>query len=323
MCEICYVDAAIKDKIIAYNAAFHKVSRSPYGSDDEIGMLHLIDAQSRSKIIQACDAAKVFDLAVDNFIGMPGWFGAGDQPYQIWMTHTPQGEIVANTMGVSEEANRLVGYSGDAVSMYTHVGTHIDTLNHFGYNGEIFNGFSARDHLGARNWTKCGPEKHPPILARGVLLDIAGLHGVSRLPPSYAIGQADILACLKHQNTEIRPGDVVLIRTGLMEIWPKAEFSYNNPGLNREGAEFIAKHGAIMIGTDTMSFEVSPSSHDVNYFPVHTYLLAEAGVIMMEMAQLDEIAADKLYEFAFFGAAIKLRGATGAPMRPMVMPLLR
>lgn len=321
MCNACYVDEATRDRIIAYSAEFHKVTKSPFGKDDEIGMLHLIDAKSRSAIISRTDASKVFDLSVDHFIGMPGWFGAGDQPYQIWMTHTPQGEIVANSMGVSAEANQLVAYSGDAISMYTHCGTHIDTFNHFGYDGQIFNGFTARDHLGSRVWQKCGPELHPPILARGVLLDIAALHGVDTLPPSHAIGKADIENCLKKQGTVLKPGDVVLVRTGQMLLWPDMAFTKNTPGLNREGAEYLAKHGAVMIGADNLTLEQTPSAHELNFFPVHTYLLAEAGVPILEMANLEDLAQEKLYEFAFFGACIKLRGATGAPMRPVAMPL--
>ena len=321
MCVACVIDEATKAKIIAYGAKFHEVTKSPYGSDDEIGMLRLIDGASRSAILGRTDASKMFDLSVDYFMGMPGWFGAGDQPYQIWMTHTPQGEIIANTMGVSDAANQLVAYSGDGISMYTHCGTHIDTFNHFGYNGQIFNGFTAQDHLGSRAWQKCGPEKHPPILARGVLLDVAALHGVDTLPPSHAVGEADLKGCLKHQGVELRPGDVVLIRTGQMNLWPDMAFTKNTPGLNREGAEFLAKAGAVMIGADNLTLEQTPSAHDLNFFPVHTYLLAEAGVPILEMAQLDELAAEKLYEFAFFGACIKLRGATGAPMRPVAMPL--
>lgn len=321
MCMACYVDEAMKSRIIAYNAEFHKVTKSPYGSDDEIGMLNLIDAESRSAIMSRTDPSKVFDLSVDHFIGMPGWFGAGDQPYQIWMTHTPQGEIVANAMGVTPEANKLVGYSGDAISMYTHCGTHIDTFNHFGYNGEIFNGFTARDHLGSRAWQKCGPEKYPPIFARGILLDVAALHGVETLPPSHPIGRADIEGCLKKQGLSIKPGDVVLLRTGQMLLWPDKAFASNTPGLNREGAEYLAKHGVIMIGADNLTLEQTPSAHPENFFPVHTYLLAEAGVPILEMAQLEELAAEKVYEFAFFGACIKLRGATGTPMRPVAMPL--
>jgi len=321
MCVACYVDEAMKQKIIAYNAEFHEVTRSPYGRDDEIGMLNLIDAQSRSAILSRADASKVFDLSVDHFVGMPGWFGAGDQPYQIWMTHTPAGEVVANTMGVSLEANTLVGYSGDSISMYTHCGTHIDTFNHFGYRGKIFNDFSEKEHLGSRVWDRCAPEKHPPVFARGVLLDVAALHGVNVLPPSHAIGEGDIKACLKRQDLALKPGDVVLLRTGQMTIWPDMAFVKNTPGLNRQGAEFLAKNGAIMIGADNLTLEQTPSAEPVNFFPVHTYLLAEAGIPILEMAYLEELAAEGVHEFAFFGACIKLRGATGAPMRPVAMPL--
>ena len=68
MCVACYVDEATKGKIIAYSAKFHEVTQSPYGSDDEIGMLHLIDGASRSAILSRADASKMFDLSVDNFI---------------------------------------------------------------------------------------------------------------------------------------------------------------------------------------------------------------------------------------------------------------
>ncbi|MFI5411999.1 cyclase family protein [Kaistia sp. UC242_56] len=321
MCVACYVDAATKDKIIAYNAEFHKVTKSPFGKNDQIGMLNLIDGESRSAILSRADASKVFDLSVDHFIGMPGWFGAGDQPYQIWMTHTPAGEIVADSMNKGIEANTLVAYSGDGISMYTHCGTHIDTLNHFGYNGKIFNDYSAKDHLGSRSWNVAGPELHPPIFARGVMLDVAALHGVDVLPPSHAIGEDDLKGCLAHQNIKLNLGDVVLIRTGQMRLWPDMAFVANTPGINREGAEFLAKNGAIMIGADNLTVEQTPTPDPINFFPVHTYLLAEAGVPLLEMINLEEMSEARCYEFAFFGACIKLRGATGAPMRPVAMPL--
>ncbi|MFX8883459.1 cyclase family protein, partial [Acinetobacter baumannii] len=82
--------------------------------------------------------------------------------------------------------------------------------------GAIFNNFTAHDHLGSRAWRKCGAEKQPPIFARGILLDVAGMHGVPTLEPSHAIGEKDIVDCLKRQKTQLRSGDVVLIRTGQM-----------------------------------------------------------------------------------------------------------
>ena len=82
MCVVCAVDEAAKRRIIAHAAKFHEVTKSPFGSDDEIGMLNLIDGESRTAILSRADASKMFDLSVENFIGMPGWFGAGDQPYR-------------------------------------------------------------------------------------------------------------------------------------------------------------------------------------------------------------------------------------------------
>jgi kynurenine formamidase len=76
-----------------------------------------------------------------------------------------------------------------------------------------------------------------------------------------------------------------------------------------------------MIGADNLTLEQTPSTEPGNYLPVHCYLLAEAGVPIMEMAQLDELSAESVFEFAFIGASIKLAGATGSPMRPVAMPL--
>jgi kynurenine formamidase len=322
MCTPRVVDEAMRQRIAVYGARFRQATRSPFGADDEIGMLNLIDAQSRSAILGRADAGKMFDLAVDHFVGMPSWLAAGDPPFQLWMTHTPRGEVVDDVMGVGPEQNSLASYSGDAVSMYTHCGTHVDALNHYGYHGEIFNGFRADDHLGSRHWKVAGADRHPPVLARGVLLDVAGLHGIPMLPDSYAIGPKDIEACLKHQDVELRPGDVIMIRSGRMTVWPDhARFIPNTPGLNREGALFLAEHGAVTIGADNLTLEQLPSADPENWMVVHTFLLAEAGIPIMEVVQLEELAAERVYEFAFFGACIKFRGATGAPMRPVAMPL--
>jgi kynurenine formamidase len=324
MCTLCYIDDAMKKKIAAHGASFRKATASPFGAADEIGMLNLITDESRDAILSKADAGKMIDLSVDYFVGMPSWIGANDPNFQLWMTHTPAGEKITNSVGVTPELNDLVSYSSDAVSMYTHCGTHIDALNHFGYHGVIFNNFKATDHIGSRHWDVAGVDKHPPIVARGVLLDVAGLHGVDILPPSYGIGAEDLQKCLKRQKTELRPGDVVMVRTGRMRAWPDvAGYMNNTPGLNREGAEALARAGAIVVGSDTFCLEQMPTADPENWQVVHTYLLAEAGVPIMEIVNLEELAAEKLYEFVFFGAGLRLRGATGAPMRPVAMPIRR
>ena len=322
MCSPIIVNEVEKRRIAAHGASFRKATTSPFGSKDEIGMLNLIDAKSRDAIVSRADASKIFDLSVDYFVGMPSWIAAGDPGYQIWMTHTPRGEQIDDRMGIGQSANELVSYSGDAISMYTHCGTHIDALCHFGYHGEIFNHFKAAEHIGSRTWNVCGSEKHPPMIARGILLDVAAMHGFDELPESHGIGPEDIAGCLKHQATEVRPGDVVLIRTGRMRAWPDPQrYMHNPPGLTRDGAVYLCQAGAIMIGSDTHTLEQAPSADPENWLVVHTYMLAEAGVPLLEIANLEELGAAKVHEFAFFGACLKLRGATGSPMRPVAMPL--
>src|SRR5262245_36696731 len=164
MCTPYLVDEATKKKIAAYSAKFREITASPFGADDEIGMLNLIDASSREAILTRADFGKVFDLAVDHFVGMPGWIAANDPGFQIWMTHTPRGEELADVMKVGYEHNHLVSYSGDAISMYTHCGTHVDSLNHFGYRGKIFNNYSAHDALLVRRFNVAGPKKNPENL---------------------------------------------------------------------------------------------------------------------------------------------------------------
>jgi len=310
-------------QIAALSATANQSTRSPFGEHDEIGMLNLITASSRRAILARADAGTVYDLSMDLFPGMPSWIYGGDLSFQIWLSHTPHGRLVDERMTSGRAAHETISDSGDTISMYTHCGTHIDTLNHYGYSGEIWNGFNERDHMGSRHWNVCGADKHPPIIARAVLIDVARAHGVNVLPDSYGIGEQDIREALTRQRVTVGLGDVVLLRTGRIRMWPDAgRFMLNEPGLNREGAEYLARQGAIIVGADNVALDQLPSPNPDNWLPVHTYLLAEAGVPIIEVLNLEELAAAKIYESAFVGAATRIRGATGAPIRPFVMPLL-
>ena len=187
------------------------VSRSPWGPDDEIGRLNWMTPELSFEILGRLDGQRIFDLSVEYFKGMPSWIAAGDPLYDIWMTHTPDGAIIDGLAGAEPRLLEKYSYSGDAISMYVHCGTHLDTLNHFGHHGRFWNGWTAKEHLGSRHWLKGGPENYPPIIARGVLLDVAGLHGVDCLPPCYEITKADLVGAAERLNVELRPKDVVCV----------------------------------------------------------------------------------------------------------------
>ena len=298
---------------IAKNVA----AKSPWGPGDEIGTLNMMTDTSRFDVLKQVIGGKVYDLGVDLFVGMPTCCAPfGDPTFQIWMTHTP----------ARDTAKELLSYSGDAVSMYTHTGTHLDTLNHFGLHGKIWNQVSADDALGVRGWTKSGADKYPPIVARGVLIDVAKAKNVAHLPTSYAITVADLQEALKKQGTTLRPGDVVLTRTGLMTLWPDVN-KYrlaDQAGLSLEAAQWLVEtQQAMLLGADNFGVESFPSKDPENFVPLHTYLQAERGVSLLEAVWLEDLSKDKVYEFLFIASPLKLRGGTASPIRPMAIPIQR
>ncbi|MCC6411205.1 MAG: cyclase family protein [Saprospiraceae bacterium] len=297
------------------------VGASPWGPNDEIGALNMMTDASRANILKRVSNGQTFDLSVDYFVGMPSFHSLGDPAYQYWLTHTPRGTVVDNPNGLGKAMNEKVSYTGDAISMYTHMGTHIDALNHFGLNGKIWNGYSADEHLGDKGWKKTGAETIPPIIARGVLIDVAAYKGVEVLSNNYRVSSADLKGALAKQNVQLYPGDVVLIRTGQAQHYHDAHhYLHEYPGINLDAVRWLVEEQkAMLLGADNLSFEAFPPERADNWVPVHTYLLAEKGVMFIEQMYLEELAKEKVYEFAFLAASLKLRGASGSPMRPVAM----
>lgn len=271
-------------------------------SDPEIGRLAAMTPRSRAEALAGADATQPFDLSVDYFGGMPSWTRLGDPPYDIWLTHDPR-----------DEGHE---YAGTAISMYTHTGTHICSLNHLGHDGHFWNGWTADEDLGERAWNVGGV--YPPIIARGVLLDVAGVHGVECLPDSYAITAEDIRAA----GAELLgPDEVALVRTGRMSRWPDYHgFMDDPPGLGMEAAQLLAVDlRAIAIGVDCGG-EALPPADPKAFLPVHSYLLADMGIPVIENVWLEELVAAGVKSFAFLAFPLKLRGSTGLPVRPVALP---
>lgn len=299
-----------------------KVASSPWGPDDQLGALNHLSPEGSAAILARVDGTRSYDLSIDYFVGMPSFQAAGDPSYQLFMSHTPAGTVVDNLNGAGEAGNRHVCYSGDVVFMYTHTGTHIDSLSHFGVDGHIYNGFSVEDNLGSRGWTKGGAEVIPPIITRGVLIDVAKSHQVDCLPDSYAITVEDCQKVLADAGVTLQPGDVAMVRTGRMGYWPDGSKVLGNPpGLSLEAAKWLTSQGISAIAADQECVEVGPSQHEDNWLPGHCHFLAEAGVPMIELVNLEDLSRDGVNEFCLIAAPIRLRGASGAPLRPIALPV--
>jgi kynurenine formamidase len=203
------------------------------------------------------------------------------------------------------------------MALGSHVGTHIDALCHFSRDGMLHGGHpveelqSYSDGLG-----KFSVDTVAPILRRGVLLDLAGiLAGGAPLAEDCEITPEQLEAARK---TEIRPGDVVLLRTGWARYFEDARQFVNDtrlPGPGLAAAQWLSARRIFAAGSDTVAFEKSPAPA----MPVHVHLLVESGIHIIECVNLEELAADGVTEFLFVGAPMKIRGATGAPVRPLAV----
>lgn len=243
------------------------------------------------------DGARVFDLAQDYFVGMPHY---PTHPPFLYSLNRQHGDNVG-PKGHSSAA--------DAIALGSHVGTHIDALCHFSCGGKFFGDVDIVQSYTA-GIAKYSVDTIAPILRRAVLLDIAAN---GPLAEDHEITPDELAAA---QKTEIRPGDIVLLRTGWARYYEDAKRFINEtrgPGPAIDGARWLSRHGIFAAGSDTVAFEKSPDPE----MPVHVHLLVESGIHIIECLNLDELAEAGVTEFLFIGAPLKLRGATGAPLRPL------
>lgn len=296
------------------------VSLSPWGPDDEIGRLNVMTPASQAEVLARVDGSRVFDLAVDYFLGMPTWTAAGDPKYDIWMTHTPGGNVNDDLSRAGRPANEAYSYAGSAVTMYTHTGTHLCGLNHLGHHGHFWNGWTAETRLGSRSWRVGGV--FPPIIARAVLIDIAELKGLDCLPDSYSVTAQDVRDALARSGMTLGEGDIALLRTGRMSRWPDPKAFLNNPpGLGLEAARFLCEElGVMCLGVDAGGEALPPEVPNA-FLPVHAYLFATAGCPLFENVWLEDVSAAAVNELVFIAVPLKLRGSTGVPVRPIGMRL--
>jgi kynurenine formamidase len=173
----------------------------------------------------------------------------------------------------------------------------------------------------------------PPIVARGVLVDVAGYKQVEALPSHYEITVEDIQGALRAQNLDFTPGTIVLLRTGTARYWGEngsdhAKIAeHDSAGLGLTAAKWLVEQkGALMIGADNSGLEYVPPKAAGSkatggaFNPVHTYLLVEQGVHILEFHNLEQLAAERAYEFAYFLSPNAIRGTVaGTALRPVAM----
>jgi kynurenine formamidase len=202
------------------------------------------------------------------------------------------------------------------------IGTQFDGFAHQMHRDLFYNCHKIDDLQTRSGFTKLGVEKIGAIFTRGVLIDVAALKGVETMQGGYEITVADLEAALQRQGTRIQPGDAVLIHTGWGKLWGKENQKYQfggHSGIGVSAALWLAKQDPILLGADNGTVEISPNPDKQLSLPVHQIALVVYGVHLLENMKLDELAAKKVYEFAFVMQPIKMQGATGSTAAPIAV----
>jgi kynurenine formamidase len=201
------------------------------------------------------------------------------------------------------------------------VGTQFDGLGHIGIGDLYYNGNNRLDFAKPDGLKKLGVENVGVFVTRGVLIDVAGYKGVEHLEGGYEITVEDIEGALKKQGVEIRPGDVVITHTGWGKFWITDNERYNatEPGIGLGAGQYLVDNEIVMVCADSWGVEVVPNPDESLAFPVHQLILPKNGIYILENIITEELAMDKVYEFAFVFAPLRIKGATGSPGNPIAI----
>lgn len=211
--------------------------------------------------------------------------------------------------------------ANDVFTMGGHTGTHLDALGHVSDDNVMHGDLDAEEHQDVREGlTAYDIARQVPVIAPGVLLDVAGFTGERHLPAEYAVTKEDLQATCDHQGTMIERGDVVLVRTGWTKVFNERPREYSAPsvdsppGVDLGGAEWLVEQGIRATGADTAPYEIRRPG-----LPVHRFLLVRSGVPIMENLNLEDAAEQRAHRFLFVAVPLRIAGGTGSPIRPVAV----
>ena len=255
--------------------------------------------------------ARVFDLEQPRFAGMP--IHPSHKPGYTYHLHRRHEDTLDPADGPRSGASGVV-------TMMEHTGTHIDAHSHQADSLTICGGIKVGPIQSPIGFKQGGVEEIPPIVARGVLLDVAAYRGVDELPPRELVHAEELQACAAKQNVTPDKGDVLLVRIGNARNWGDEAKFLASAGMSRSASLWAAERGVVAVGADNMAWDaIGVRDPEVGLLPGHLELLARRGIYIVENLNLDELSQERIYEFVFVCLPLKFKGATGSPVRPVAI----
>lgn len=276
-------------------------------------LVNIPGGPAMTTLLDLLPQARLYDLEQPRFAGMP--IHPSHRPGYFYALHRRH----RDTYDPRQDGPRS-GASG-TLTMMEHSGTHIDALCHQANELRMFGNVPTDAAETPTGFKSLGVETVPPLLARGVLLDVAGFRGTDRLPPREAIAAEELQACARAQGVTVERGDVLLVRTGYATLWHDEAAYLDAAGVGKSGTLWAAECGVAAVGADNMAWD-APDERDPETGATlfaHLYLLPQKGTYIIENLNLEALARDRQYRFAFVAAPLKLVGATGSPLRPLAL----
>ena len=281
---------------------------SKWGAGDERGSANHMKPESVLRATRLIKTGEVIEIAHVLNAQMP-FFG------------TRRFDVHTKRTFMNQPSNRRGSNEEIVISEIGQVGTQFDGFAHQTHEDSVYNCYKVDDISSRGGFTKLGIEKVGTLMTRGVLIDVAALKGVDMLPDTYEITPQDLQQALQRQNLTLQPGDAVLINTGWNKLWAKdnARYVKTCPGIGIAAAEWLAKQDPMLVGADNWPVEVAPNPDPQISLPVHQVMLVVNGIHLLENLKLDELAAKRVYEFAFVMQPLKAQGFSGSTVAPVAI----
>ena len=299
--------------LIACGSAYaaERCEPSKWGADDEVGAANLVSAESVLKAARLVETGRTYSLGITIDSSTPAF--------------APRGlslQIVQPGQQESARPNAGMTYNDDVFQGWFGIGSQLDGLGHLGFEGMYYNCNHAHDFAGIAGLTKLGIEKVPPIVARGIVLDVAGHRGVPHLEAGEYFTVDEVQAIEEKQGTPVREGDVVLFHTGWteakLESVPQAWVS-GEPGQSEEVAQYLIDKNVVAVGADTWGLDVVPPQVADRPFQGHVMYLKENGIYILETMNVGPLVRDGVFEFLFVLGQPKVRGAVQMFINPIAI----
>ena len=285
-------------------------TKSKWGPNDEIGAANYMTPELVLKAASLVKTGKTYALGIPVDTKTPAY-----PPRTFKLTVVQPGQAGSPGLGPTKTT-----YNDDIIDTWVGIGSQLDGLGHIGVEHVYYNGNKLADFADPTGLKKLGVEKVPPIVTRGVLLDMAAYYNTDVVKEGTAFNVKEIEEVAKKQGVEIRQGDVVIFHTGWLSLIGKDDKRYatGEPGLGVEGAKYLTGKGVVAIGADTWAVETIPFESK-NVFEVHQILLPMNGTYILENMDTAALAADKAYEFLFVLGQPRFKGGVQSMINPVAI----